>query len=514
MKCHYEVLAVERNANEEDLKKAYRKLALKWHPDKNLNNQEEATAQFRLVQQAYDVLSDPQERAFYDRHREQIIRGGFDNDYKDNSLNVYQYFTASCYSGYADDEKGFYAVYREIFKTLAAEDSEFTKDGDSDFEIPEFGDSQSVFEEVVQPFYAYWQSYCTRKTYTWLDKYDIRQGPNRWTVRQMEKENKKIRDKARKERNEEVRALVAFVRKRDRRVQAQQRLLQERAAENARRVQQLREQQRQQRLEQLASFREAEWSRGDQHEDQLKQMEAAIARQFGEEISGDDASNSDEDDADNNLYCPACDKIFKTDKSFKNHEGSKKHRENLARLKEVMLEEDELMNGELPATDTKSIGESTDSSGSPLPAASRRTRKKRRRPAATLEPADAGEAGPSSDGEAAAAVAALRLQESPQPTDTASAGPGPGPAPPKLKGKKAKDARKKARAEQQQQHQQTVAPEEEDKANEIMCQVCRSEFQSKNKLFDHLKKTGHAVLKDSKAAGAHSTEQKKGKKKR
>ena len=57
---------------------------------------------------------------------------------------------------------------------------------------------------MVQPFYAHWQSYCTRKTYTWLDKYDIRQGPNRWTVRQMEKENKKIRDKARKERNEEV----------------------------------------------------------------------------------------------------------------------------------------------------------------------------------------------------------------------------------------------------------------------------------------------------------------------
>ena len=60
-------------------------------------------------------------------------------------------------------------------------------------------------KQVVQPFYAHWQSYCTRKTYTWLDKYDIRQGPNRWTVRQMEKENKKIRDKARKERNEEVR---------------------------------------------------------------------------------------------------------------------------------------------------------------------------------------------------------------------------------------------------------------------------------------------------------------------
>ena len=42
----------------------------------------------------------------------------------------------------------FFFCSREIFKTLAAEDSEFTKDGDSDFEVPEFGDSQSVFDEV------------------------------------------------------------------------------------------------------------------------------------------------------------------------------------------------------------------------------------------------------------------------------------------------------------------------------------------------------------------------------
>ena len=47
--------------------------------DKNPDNVEEATAQFRVVQQAYEVLTDPQERAWYDKHREAILRGGMLN---------------------------------------------------------------------------------------------------------------------------------------------------------------------------------------------------------------------------------------------------------------------------------------------------------------------------------------------------------------------------------------------------------------------------------------------------
>jgi DnaJ family protein A protein 5 len=50
-------------------------MALKWHPDKNLDRKEECAAYFVLLQQAYEVLIDPQERAFYDKHRENIIRG-------------------------------------------------------------------------------------------------------------------------------------------------------------------------------------------------------------------------------------------------------------------------------------------------------------------------------------------------------------------------------------------------------------------------------------------------------
>lgn len=96
MKCHYEVLGIERDADDKTIKNgktelfnfdtifllhfshqmfnenffvcefvAYRKLALKYHPDKNLDNIDAAKEQFLLVQQAYDVLSDAQERAWY-----------------------------------------------------------------------------------------------------------------------------------------------------------------------------------------------------------------------------------------------------------------------------------------------------------------------------------------------------------------------------------------------------------------------------------------------------------------
>lgn len=64
MKCHYEVLCLPKEATGSEIKKAYRRLALQWHPDKNLENLIEAKEQFQLVQNAYEVLSDPQERAW------------------------------------------------------------------------------------------------------------------------------------------------------------------------------------------------------------------------------------------------------------------------------------------------------------------------------------------------------------------------------------------------------------------------------------------------------------------
>jgi molecular chaperone DnaJ len=66
IKDYYQVLEVERDVAPDVLKKAYRSLAHKWHPDKNLDNTEEAEEKFKEISEAYSVLSDPEKKQLYD----------------------------------------------------------------------------------------------------------------------------------------------------------------------------------------------------------------------------------------------------------------------------------------------------------------------------------------------------------------------------------------------------------------------------------------------------------------
>jgi len=73
---YYKVLGVERSASDNEIAKAYKKLALKYHPDKNPDNKEAAEENFKVITEAYEVLHDPEKRKTYDQFGKQGVQGG------------------------------------------------------------------------------------------------------------------------------------------------------------------------------------------------------------------------------------------------------------------------------------------------------------------------------------------------------------------------------------------------------------------------------------------------------
>ena len=211
-----------------------------------------------------------------------------------------------------------------MFKTVEEEDKSFFDGDPSEFRYPVFGRSDSSVE-VWQEFYNFFSAYVTTRSYSWLEKYDVR-GENRRIARLAEKENKKLRDAAKKERNELVRSLIKFIRKRDKRVQAFNKELAEKTVENAKKTEEMRQRHLEERRNLLKETEEFGMS---EMEDQLQKLEDEL-----------DANEEDE------LFCVACNKELRNEKAFAAHRTQKKHLENVRLLKESMMEDD-LLNRDL-----------------------------------------------------------------------------------------------------------------------------------------------------------------------
>uniref|UniRef100_M4BFT8 J domain-containing protein n=1 Tax=Hyaloperonospora arabidopsidis (strain Emoy2) TaxID=559515 RepID=M4BFT8_HYAAE len=322
MRCHYEVLGTTRDASAVDIKRAFRLQALRWHPDKHHQSgvsSEESTEKFQSIQSAYEVLSDPHEKKWYDDHREQILRGG---DESEDEIDLFRYFSASVYSGFGTDDKSFYSVYGDLFTKIDALDTESGDDTRSEA-APGIGDADTLMDDV-NAFYQHWKGYTTQRSFAWVDEYKPSDAPTRVVRRAMEKENKKLRDAAKRVYTTEVRELVDFVCRRDPRVQLFQKQ-KELEKEQLRIEEETKKREKQKAYDvERRVFQEQQekfWTDGSMETSRVNDRDIELELQrFREKMDADV------------LVCDLCSKIFKSSKQLQNHLMSKKHREREVEL--------------------------------------------------------------------------------------------------------------------------------------------------------------------------------------
>lgn len=319
------------------IKGAYRRKALELHPDRNYGNVEHATKLFAEVQSAYEVLSDRQERAWYDSHREVFLRGPqpasqmrdefFYNTRMTTADDVVKLMKK--YNGrldYSNSSTGFYGGLRHFFGQLAEEEEIACKwENVVPVEYPDFGQKDDDYNDVVRPFYAAWNGFATRKSYSWKDHYRPSDAPDRRVRRLMEKENEGLRDEAIRQFNDAVRSLVMFVRKRDPRYQENQKS----------------EEERQKTLRDAAAAQSARSRAARQAK--LDEIDGQIvpdwAKSSGvEEYEG--GFSSDEPTEQHEVECVVCNKTFKSEAQYDAHEKSKKHVRLLKQLQREMKDQD------------------------------------------------------------------------------------------------------------------------------------------------------------------------------
>ncbi len=124
MRDFYEILGVSKSASDDQIKKAYRKLARKWHPDINPGNKE-AEQKFKEISMAYDVLRKPEKRKLYDEFGEEGLQSGFDSE-KAREYKKWTGFQQDS-GDWKDKDRDFgrYQSYEDIYKDIYGDGENF-----------------------------------------------------------------------------------------------------------------------------------------------------------------------------------------------------------------------------------------------------------------------------------------------------------------------------------------------------------------------------------------------------
>lgn len=354
---------MSRKATFDEIRKAYKVKSLQYHPDKNYNNQEEAAIKFKEVQNAYSILSNDDERAWYDSHREQILYGD-ESGGDPNEVDLFSFFTSSCYCGFADDEPlNFYKVYGDLFDRLR----EIEKDADERAaSLPLFGNSTSPWSEVQQ-FYAQWKNFSSLRSFAWKDEYKANEMEDRYSRRAAERINTKARNGAKKEFTQNVRDLAQFVYRRDPRVEAE--MQRQREEEEEHRI--AKEKQEDERRRRRQEVNEKLWAEAAEKEEREEAERAARgevldgstiemlyekereakALMKGKKMPGCGdmkgfamLEGEDEDSGSaQSFHCKACKKTFKNPNQWKEHINSNKHKTKIKQLAGKGVDVAELM---------------------------------------------------------------------------------------------------------------------------------------------------------------------------
>ena len=467
---------------------------------------QEATEMFAKIQNAYQVLSDPQERAFYDRHRESILRKGKKSRVAESGYSVedlMNFFDPSVFKGYTDDPKGFYAVYRDLFaflEDLEAEESE----NPAKYNYTSFGSKNTPFEPSLKLFYDKFVHFSSSRSFYEADNYDDEYAENRRHRRAISKENQKYRDAMRREYTDTIRNLALWVRKRDPRWQSYQK---EKTAQRLKAEAKRKEDVIKKRAEMADNYVAPDWTLNDQcindEEFLLQQLERLEFEEFASQKQDDQNEDGgfddelDEMEEFDDFYCVVCKKVFKNHKQWKNHEQSKKHKTNMLKagfVPETDSDSYEDEEEEFVENDTVQVQDNHDSASDNNNSTSSYNNSTSSDNDTREDSATDNEQNISSDEEASESLKELLLNNSKNnKSDTEI-----GQKPPKKKNRQRKQPSSSPAVDPPKSKQHPKQKSKTSSASDLKCSVCHETFDSRNKLFKHIETTGHAALKSAK----------------